>query len=949
MRTPSGNDTKEITAIYRLRMAERFAILPFAGVPGKGNPTAPIQAVFVPPMLEREANVFALAEMMLAMQAGNEAVHPRELRKQGGHTGERMPLSDALHTSPCIVLLGEAGAGKTTLLTYLTHCCATGQVEHEPTLADVSGNALLPLFISLRDYAGESATRSLDYSLIHHLYTLANERLYFAPPYKFFEDALEAGQCLVCLDGLDEIWDIGQRKTVADAISVLVSRFPHSRYLVTSRSAGYHQSPLTYTLFEHYTLLPLNDESIHLVITRWYQVDDAVPQAAQAQWATTLWETIEREPQTRTLARSPLLLMLYCLLHGSVTSLPHERVRLYATGMSHMITGWKQAMGVSADEDAHPLYAMLPKLMEFLAYELHNHAEQPGQRQTMTTDMLHRLLTSWVMEQARLIGSEAVGTVGDEQVSSFLTRLQETPGLLREVHPGVVAFAHLAFQEYLTACAIEKQVVNRGIELLWSEIQDHLHTPHWREIILFLMGSLSTMSNLTTEVAKRIMQLGEQDIFEPVLHRHLYLVAGILSTSGNVTAELRQHVVETILHIARTTKWTEQQDAVRVLGRMEGDGYVAMGLLELACDPNVEPVVRLDSATALGKLGHVDEAAQALVTLAHNPQHDLWCARAAAIVLGSLGRKDEAAEALLALAHDPQGSIRERCAAAVALETLGHRDEAVAVLLMLARDPQGDAAVRRNAAETLGRLGHREAAAEVLLDLAGNAAQNAWQRRYAAEALGMLGRRQEAATILLALAQDPSLESRVRRFATESLGTLGYQDEAVFAGLLKLAQDFSRSPWERTTAAMALGKLGRKTDAVGVLMSLAHDTSKGPSVRRAASVALGNLGYPDEAAEVLMALACDSFGDPWERCTAAMAMASLGRTDKAVLDSLLTLAHNPKAQDDERATAAVALGKLGRSEEAAKVLLDLACDTDVAGWVRRTAYDSLKRLVGSRG
>ena len=63
-------------------------------------------------------------------------------------------------------------------------------------------------------------------------------------PRNFFEEALVAGRCLVCLDGLDEVWAVDRRKAITDAVRALASRYRNNRYLVTSRIVGYSDAPL---------------------------------------------------------------------------------------------------------------------------------------------------------------------------------------------------------------------------------------------------------------------------------------------------------------------------------------------------------------------------------------------------------------------------------------------------------------------------------------------------------------------------------------------------------------------------------------------------------------------------------------------------------------------------------------------------------------------------------
>ena len=89
-------------------------------------------------------------------------------------------------------------------------------------------------------------------------------------PRNFFEEALTAGRCLVCLDGLDEVWAVDRRKAITDAVRALASLYRNNRYLVASRIVGYNDAPLDSRDFVHHTILPLEDANIEEFVRKWY-------------------------------------------------------------------------------------------------------------------------------------------------------------------------------------------------------------------------------------------------------------------------------------------------------------------------------------------------------------------------------------------------------------------------------------------------------------------------------------------------------------------------------------------------------------------------------------------------------------------------------------------------------------------------------------------------------
>ena len=454
-----------------------------------------------------------------------------------------MTVSQMLRDTPRTVILGEPGAGKTTLLKYLAVICAEGRAEAELGLA-AGGGSPLPVFIPLREFAAECATRDGDYCLLDYLYTHAREHLMLNLPRNFFEEALAAGRCLVCLDGLDEVWAVDRRKAITDAVRALASRYRDNRYLVTSRIVGYNEAPLDRRDFVHHTILPLEDADIEEFVRKWYTARerDAVHRDERIK---DLLDTLKREPRIRDLARNPLLLTIIALVHRIEAELPHERVKLYDKCVTALVDTWDEVKGLTIAEKQRPFFRERRRLLERLAYELHTGAEGPGQLRTIKAGDLELLLARFLMENRRLGFADDPDAARDE-AAAFVRLARGRTGLLVERGEGVFGFPHLTFQEYLAACDIEHRCMAYGVDAVWHEIavKHSLHDPHWREVILLLLGSLNRYEDAPTLLVERILQAGEADPFEPVLHRNLYLAAHALADRVEVAADLRRRIVD---------------------------------------------------------------------------------------------------------------------------------------------------------------------------------------------------------------------------------------------------------------------------------------------------------------------------------------------------------------------------------------------------------------------
>jgi hypothetical protein len=848
--------------------------------------------------------------------------------------GEKGPISinEALQKNHRLIFIGNPGAGKTTLLKYITLAFAQNRSDR----LGLNENRL-PIFVRLYDYVAKRTTHPGDYSLVDYFYTQAHKQLLLDLPPGFFEAELDAGRCCVCLDGLDELGRVGERREMTAVVASLVSRYPHNRYLITSRIVGYAEAPLNRDDFIHYTVRPFNyDDDIPLFIKNWFEARETDPEHARRQ-AERLTKTIlYDEPHLKTLATNPLMLTIIALVScNGETDLPHERVKLYEKCIATLVKNWDEYKNLSVEDHEHPYYQRREALLEQLAFWLHESRARAVKEGDFKLQIGRFLLDT----PKQLDEVEA-----SQEAERFVALVKSRTGLLIE-RDGIYTFAHPTFQEYLAATHL-KQRFKYNIDQMWQVIQPYLPDPHWHEVILLLLASLNEFKTYPTELVRRIFE--STDDYEDVLHRHLFLAARALADRVNVEASLHNQIVGKLLAIARSDEWP-RWDALVALGTIQGDEQAATGLLALAEDKNVDTNVGREAAKALGQLRQVGETViSGLVTLARDNTVDVLVRSDAALALGQLGRTNEATDVLLALVRDPTIDIGMRSyAVGEKLGQLGREDKSIlAILLALARDFHVDDWIRYHAARTLGRLGQANEAVDLLLALARDPTVQPGDRLDAARALGQLGRTNEAAGLLLALACNRLVDSLVRYRAAEALGQLGRTDETTISSLLALARNRTESSVVRCTAAEALGQLGRTDETVfSGLLALVLDRSEQIVIRNYAAQALGQLGRTDEVILTsLLTLVLDPTVYYGLRCAAVNALGQLGQTDDAILSGLLTLGQDRNVDANIRYDAIRVLGQLRHTVDAAQLLLNLAQDRKVEVDIRCKAVQALSQL-----
>ena len=128
-----------------------------------------------------------------------------------------------------IVILGDPGSGKSTLLQYLALNWAESPLNNSITQP-------IPLLIELRTYMrqrnNQECKNFLEFfhkspGVVHHF----NQHQ--------LQTQLKAGNALMMLDGLDEVFDAGKREDVITDIHRFTKEYPNIQVIVTSRVIGY--------------------------------------------------------------------------------------------------------------------------------------------------------------------------------------------------------------------------------------------------------------------------------------------------------------------------------------------------------------------------------------------------------------------------------------------------------------------------------------------------------------------------------------------------------------------------------------------------------------------------------------------------------------------------------------------------------------------------------------
>ncbi|MBD2358215.1 HEAT repeat domain-containing protein [Tolypothrix sp. FACHB-123] len=232
-----------------------------------------------------------------------------------------------------IVILGDPGSGKSTLLQYL----ALDWVEKTVDKLGKSGCSLppIPLLIELRAYIRNynegNCKNFLEFfhqspGAISHL----NQHQ--------LQAQLKAGNALVMFDGLDEVFDTGQRDDLITAIHRFTNEYPQVQVIVTSRTIGYKPQRLRDAQFRHFMLQDLSNEQIQDFINRWHNLtfNSETEKLRRKQRLQTAIKTYKAITE---LAGNPLLLTIMAVLNRH-QELPRDRAELYKKASELLLYKW---------------------------------------------------------------------------------------------------------------------------------------------------------------------------------------------------------------------------------------------------------------------------------------------------------------------------------------------------------------------------------------------------------------------------------------------------------------------------------------------------------------------------------------------------------------------------------------------------------------------------------
>lgn len=373
------------------------------------------------------------------------------------------------NTHQYLMVLGGPGVGKSTFLRKiglealktLGQQVSAQQVpeKNASTLKDVLyQHSCIPVMLELRQF------NQLDFSIEAKI-AEELEICGFPHSQEFTELLLKNGKLLLLLDGLNEVSSAAFNHIVME-IEKLVSRYSDNRFIISCRLAAYTFGG--FIRFKDVTIAAFDDAQIEQFIKNWFRKPrDIETEAAQRYWA------LLNSPEyaaVKELARTPLLLILICVIYDQIQDFPKNQSALYGEALDVLLRNWNSEKRINQKPIYQELSADLELgLLSEIAY------------QGFANNQLF-LSKAILVKQIRDFLMANLNAPNHLDIEGILQRIEIQQGILVERARNTYSFSHLIFQEYLTAQYI---VDCQQIDAL---VDNYLFHKRWHQVFLIVSG-----------------------------------------------------------------------------------------------------------------------------------------------------------------------------------------------------------------------------------------------------------------------------------------------------------------------------------------------------------------------------------------------------------------------------------------------------------------------------
>lgn len=434
-------------------------------------------------------------------------------------TKKDLKLAEMIRRYSKIVILGGPGLGKTSLL----H-------THVLTILKDQGGILFPILINIKDFS--LACSSSIYATVLSYLKLRYVNLGFSE--NFMKQHLESGSCVIMFDGLDEVFEIHQRKLISKKIEEFTSLYgDRNVVIVTSRLGPYKDARLSG--FEHFKLSKFSIDQIDAFISEWCKVIKAnyVNDGGIDTYRHFLKKRILNDTNIRDLARTPLFLMILCLLSLDNT-FPSNRKDLFETYLEVVVNTWDQNKVLqTATKDYEIVKSEMMGILKELAFWFYTE-----NRLKASYYEIMRYLKQLFLHRDNIQNL-------DDFVENLLKTISERTGIILKSGLNEYTFIHTSFQDYLVALKLSEFEISQLNQLPKKFISSRNYE------IIPLLGAILSQQSIEKSSNYIKYVLSTRNEFENFIHYNLTQAIRCLIEGTIIKPEVKEQILKEILIVIK--------------------------------------------------------------------------------------------------------------------------------------------------------------------------------------------------------------------------------------------------------------------------------------------------------------------------------------------------------------------------------------------------------------
>lgn len=235
---------------------------------------------------------------------------------------KEIKIHDILKRAKHYIILGDPGAGKSLLIKNLILRILNKGKEVEGIN---KYKYHIPFRIELRKYNAEVIKNNTN--LISYISSiLTSEYQIPGVDEKTIQYLITNRNTFLFFDGLDEIFDLSQKRRVCDDIVNFISLYNNVKCIITSRFIGYHDITFPEDLFEEFSIKGFNDKQREKFVEQFYktQISNKVEREKEIANCNNQLRDVAHE-----LKSNPLILSLMSLLAINKIVIPDSKLEVY--------------------------------------------------------------------------------------------------------------------------------------------------------------------------------------------------------------------------------------------------------------------------------------------------------------------------------------------------------------------------------------------------------------------------------------------------------------------------------------------------------------------------------------------------------------------------------------------------------------------------------------------